>query len=124
MDAVDFDFQTLEAAPLPTVAPPPPPNAAAAVLAAMAHAEAETAALREAAHAEGFAAGHAEALAALEPALTALAQAAAAVQDERVAAAERLERHAVDVALMLAEEVLAGTIAVEPERVVESVRGA
>src|SRR4051812_13982145 len=124
MDAVDFDFQTLEAAPLPTVAAAAPPNDADAVLAAMAEAEAEAAALREAAHGEGFAAGHAEALAALEPALSALQQAATAVQDEGVAAAERLERQAVDFALQLAEKVLAGTIAVEPERVVESVRGA
>jgi flagellar assembly protein FliH len=123
MDAVDFDFQALEPPPA-TVAPVAAADDADAVMAAMAHAKAETAALREAAHAEGFAAGHAEALAALEPALTALEQAAAAVQDERVAAAERLERHAVDLALMLAEKVLAGAIAVEPERVVESVRGA
>jgi flagellar assembly protein FliH len=124
MDAVDFDFEALEPAPLPTVALPAAPHDADAVMAAMAHAEAETAALREAAQAEGFAAGHAEALVALEPALSALQQAAAAVHEERVAAAERLERHAVDLALLLAEKVLAGTIAVEPERVVESVRGA
>jgi flagellar assembly protein FliH len=121
MDAVDFDFQALEAAPLATGAPA---SDADAVMEAMARAEAETAAVRETARAEGFAAGHAEAVAALEPALSALTEAAAAVQDERVAAAERLERHAVDLALMLAEKVLAGTIAVEPERVVESVRGA
>jgi flagellar biosynthesis/type III secretory pathway protein FliH len=91
---------------------------------AMARAEAETAALREVAQAEGFAAGHAEALAALEPALAALQEAAAGVQAEQVAAAERLERQAVELALMLAEKVLAGAIAAEPERVVESVRGA
>jgi flagellar biosynthesis/type III secretory pathway protein FliH len=123
MDAVDFDFQALEAAPI-TLAPGAPANDADAVMEAMARAEAETAAVHEAARAEGFAAGHAEATAALEPALSALTEAAVAVQDERVAAAERLERHAVDLALMLAEKVLAGAIAVEPERVVESVRGA
>jgi flagellar assembly protein FliH len=38
--------------------------------------------------------------------------------------AERLERHAVDLALLLAEKIVVGAIAVEPERVVESVRGA
>jgi flagellar assembly protein FliH len=123
MDAIDFDFQALEAAP-GTLAPGVPANDADAVMEAMARAEAETAALREAGRAEGFAAGHAEAVAALEPALSALTEAATAVQDERIVAAERLERHAVDLALMLAEKVLAGAIAVEPERVVESVRGA
>jgi flagellar biosynthesis/type III secretory pathway protein FliH len=120
MDAVDFDFEALEAAPLPTVAA----NEADAVMEAMARAEEDTTAVRAAAHAEGFAAGHAEALAALEPALVALQQAVSEVAEERITAAERLERQAVDLALMLAEKVLAGTIAVEPERVVESVRGA
>jgi flagellar assembly protein FliH len=124
MDAVEFSFDALEA-PLHIAAPiGAPPSEADAVMEAMARAEADAAAIREAARAEGFAAGQAEAIAALEPALAALQQAAAAVQADRVAAAARLERQAVELALMLAEKVLAGAIAVEPERVVESVRGA
>ena len=58
------------------------------------------------------------------PALEALAQAAEAVQADQHARAERLEAHAVDLALFLAEKVVGGAIAVEPERVVEAVRGA
>jgi flagellar biosynthesis/type III secretory pathway protein FliH len=46
------------------------------------------------------------------------------VHAEQVAATERLERSAVELGLSLAEKVLAGALAVEPERVVESVRGA
>ena len=91
MAAVEFDFEALE--------PPAPPvlaeDAADVVMETLAQARAEAEQLREAARAEGFAAGHAEAMASLEPALAALA-----------------------------EKVLAGAVAVDPERVVESVRGA
>src|SRR5262249_21857887 len=37
---------------------------------------------------------------------------------------ERLERQAVELGFALAEKVLAGALSVEPERVIESVRGA
>jgi flagellar assembly protein FliH len=47
-----------------------------------------------------------------------------AAQAERLAAADQLEIHAVDLSLFLAEKVLQGALAVEPERVVEAVRGA
>jgi flagellar assembly protein FliH len=91
---------------------------------ALAHAEADVAMARAAAHEEGLRAGREEALAALAPALEALEQAAAAVQGAQLAQAERLETHAVDLALFLAERVLGGALAVQPERVVEAVRGA
>jgi flagellar biosynthesis/type III secretory pathway protein FliH len=120
MAAVEFDFETLEA-PAPPVAPV---DEAAAVMSALARAEQDAAALREQARAEGFAAGRAEALAALEPALAALAAAAAGVEAQRSEVAEALERRAVELGLALAGKVLSGVLEVESERVVESVRGA
>jgi flagellar biosynthesis/type III secretory pathway protein FliH len=95
-----------------------------AVLATLARAEAEADALRAAARAEGLREGREEALAALMPALEALNQAVEAMQLEQYARADRLEAHAVDLGLFLAEKVLGGALAVDPERVVESVRGA
>jgi len=46
------------------------------------------------------------------------------MHDAQSAAGERLERQAVELGFALAEKVLAGAVAVEPERVIESVRGA
>jgi flagellar assembly protein FliH len=120
MAAVEFDFQALEA-PAPR---PAPANEAAAVMSALARAEQDAAVLREQARAAGFAAGHAEAVAALEPALAALAAAAEGVEAQRTEIAAALERRAVELGLALAAKVLAGALEVEPERVVESVRGA
>ena len=91
---------------------------------ALAEAEAEAQTLRAAARADGLREGREEALAALTPALEALAQAAEAVQIDQIARAERLEAHAVDLGLFLAEKVVGGAIAVKPELVVEAVRGA
>jgi flagellar assembly protein FliH len=123
MTAADFAFESLEPV-APVVAPPLDASPADEVMAALAAAEAEADALRASARADGFAAGRDEALAAASPALAALEQAVAAVHAERLAAARRLESHAVDLALMLAEKVLAGAVAVRPELVVEAVRGA
>ncbi len=120
MPAVEFDFEALE--------PPAPPvaaeDAADVVMDTLAQARSEAGQLREAARADGFAAGRAEALASLQPALEALAEAVEGVQAAQAEATERLERQAVDLGLALAEKVLAGALAVEPERVVETVRGA
>jgi flagellar assembly protein FliH len=118
--AVEFDFEALEAPEAPVAAE----DAADAVMETLAQARADAEQLREAARAEGYAAGRAEAMSALEPALAALADAVAGIKAEQVAATERLERGAVELGLVLAEKVLAGVLAVEPERVVESVRGA
>ena len=117
--AAEFSFDVLEA-PV-AVSPAPGPDVAAGVLE---RAQDEAAALRAAARTEGFEQGRAEAAAALAPALQALEAAVAAVDAERLAASERLEAHAVDLALFLAERVIGGALAVEPERVVEAVRGA
>jgi flagellar assembly protein FliH len=117
--AAEFAFETLEA---PVAVPVDDGSDAAASV--LARAEEEAAALRTAARAEGFQEGRTEALAALAPALQALEAAAAAVHGERLAASERLEAHAVDLSLFLAEKVIGGALAVEPELVVEAVRGA
>ena len=120
--ATEFSFEALEA-PLPvldvsdgaTLDP---------VVGLLARAEAEAEMVRAAAQAEGYEAGRAEALAALSPALEALQTAVSAAREERIAAADQLEVHAVELALFLSERVLGGALAVEPDRVVEAVRGA
>src|SRR3954447_20987572 len=116
----EFDFQTLE--------PPAPPIPAAAqaeaVLDVLAEARAEAEQLRQSALDEAYAAGRAEALEALAPALAALAAAVEETRARRAIAAEELERRAVELGLALAQKVLAGALAVEPERVLDSVQGA
>jgi flagellar assembly protein FliH len=116
----DFDFQTLE--------PPAPPRArrsdAEEVMDVLAQAQAEAEQLREAAIAEGFAAGRADALAALEPALAALTQAVEDVREQQLEASVELERRAVELGLALAKKVVAGTLEVKPEKVVDTVTGA
>jgi flagellar biosynthesis/type III secretory pathway protein FliH len=122
MTSTEFSFEALEA---PVVnAAPASDSGPDAVLATLARAEAEAGALRAVAREEGLREGREEALAALTPALEALNQAVEAMQLEQYARADRLEAHAVDLGLFLAEKVLGGALAVEPERVVESVRGA
>jgi flagellar biosynthesis/type III secretory pathway protein FliH len=103
---------------------PPPALQAEAAAEVLAAAQADAEAIREAARADGLAAGRAEALAGLEPALAALAEAAAQVRAEQVAAAEALERRAVELGLALARKVVAGALEAEPERVVDAVQGA
>jgi flagellar assembly protein FliH len=120
--ASEFSFAEL-APPLP-VTPAASPDA---LMAAAARTEADTelarAAARDAGHAEGLAAGRAEALAALGPAAAALEEALAAARAEAAASTERLEAQAVELALSLAEKIVAGAVAVEPERVLDVVRG-
>jgi flagellar assembly protein FliH len=125
MTSADFSFEALEA-PVVQVSAAPAPAVAGAdtVMAAMAQAEAEADALRAAAREEGLREGREEALVALTPALEALTQAVEGVQASQYARADRLEAHAVDLALFLAEKVLGGALAVDPAIVVESVRGA
>src|SRR3954452_83144 len=97
---------------------------AGAVTDPIAVAAAEVEALRTAAIHEGFAQGHAQAVAAAEPAVAALSEAVAALQVEAAAQAERLEVEAVELAIAIAERVIAGQVSVDPELVVEAVRGA
>jgi flagellar assembly protein FliH len=115
----DFDFQTLE--------PPPPPRTpvsdAEAVMDVLAEARAEAEQIRENARNEGYAAGRADAIASLEPALAALTQAIADVNGARAEMAVELERRAVELGLGLARKVVAGALSIQPELVVEVVTG-
>jgi flagellar assembly protein FliH len=125
MSVAEFDFAPLAAPvePIPVGGEPvgaSPEQRASDILE---RAAAEAAALREAARAEGYEAGRAEARAEIEPAAVALQQAILAVQADVVERADWLEAHAVDLGLFLAEKVLGGALAVQPERVVETVRG-
>jgi flagellar biosynthesis/type III secretory pathway protein FliH len=123
MTSAEFSFEALEAPvmPAPSVTAESGPDA---VMAALAQAEAEADRLRAAAREEGLREGREEALATLTPALEALNQAAEGVQASQFSRAETLEARAVDLALFLAEKVIGGALAVQPELVVEAVRGA
>ncbi|HEY1712996.1 MAG TPA: FliH/SctL family protein [Solirubrobacteraceae bacterium] len=74
---------------------------------------------RAAGEAEGRAAGMAAARAELEPALHAVAGAAQALEAVRDQVVSELEHDAIALALRLAEQIVAGAIAVEPERIVD-----
>jgi flagellar assembly protein FliH len=93
----------------------------------MAAARAEADDLRHAArqqgYEEGYQAGMAAAREELAPATAALGQALTEAQQMRADAAETVEARAVELAIRLAEKVVAGTIEVQPERVVDVVRG-
>lgn len=116
----DFDFASLE----PLEPPKPPRSEAQEVMDVLAEARAEAEHLRETARAEGFAAGRADALAALEPALAALTQAIEDVHTQQAEMAAELERRAVELGLALAQKVVAGALKAQPERVVDAVTGA
>jgi flagellar assembly protein FliH len=103
---------------------PSPADAAADLAAARSEAEAIRAEARDAGREEGFRAGTEEAIESMRPAAAALVQAASALEQERAASGEALERHAVDLALALAEKALQAALEVDPERVVDVVRGA
>src|SRR3954454_13673504 len=116
----EFDFETLE----PIAPPASPATQAEQVLDVLAEARAEAEQLRQAALDQGYAAGRAEALEALTPALSALASAVTQIREQQALAAEELERRAVELGLALASNVLVGALAVEPQRVLDSVEGA
>jgi flagellar biosynthesis/type III secretory pathway protein FliH len=90
----------------------------------LALAQQEAEAIRAQAHAEGFQAGRAEAIAAAAPAAAALADSARQLSAEIEHVAERTERAAVDLALRIAEQALGAALAADPERVLDVVRGA
>jgi flagellar biosynthesis/type III secretory pathway protein FliH len=81
-------------------------------------------AVREQAFEEGFAAGVAQAQSKLDGPASALAAAADQLQALRTDAAASVEADAVDLALRIAEQAVSAAIAVDPELVVEAVRGA
>jgi flagellar assembly protein FliH len=90
----------------------------------LAAAQAEAERIRVAAREDGIAEGLVEGRARVETALRALAEATSAMERLREETAEAVERDAVELALALAEKVVAGTLAAEPERVLDVVRGA
>jgi flagellar assembly protein FliH len=125
--AVDVDFGQLT----PVAAPEPPPSLEQAALKArklVAAAEAEADRVRDearaAGHAEGLALGRSEALAEMTPSVAAAASALEAVRALEADYTERVEQAAVELALEIAERVVAGTIVVSPERLLDVVRGA
>jgi flagellar assembly protein FliH len=115
-----FAFDQLE----PVAAPPRivGPGPGAPVEPGVPAAEVER--LVEQARAEGYAAGVADASAQLDPAASALHAAAAGVGELRDGIAAQGERAAVDLALRIAEHVVYAQLAVDPDKVVDVVRGA
>jgi flagellar assembly protein FliH len=79
---------------------------------------------RDAGHAEGFAAGHEEARADLAPAAAALAESLRQLAQLHAEAADRVEGEAVQLSVQIAEKVVGGTVSVQPERLLDVVRGA
>jgi flagellar assembly protein FliH len=104
------------------------PTPVAAVADALQTARREADMVREQARAEGYsegrAAGLAEAHAQAQAALSALAQAAGEVHGAREALMAELERDALKLAFDLAEQVLAGALDVQPQRVLDVARHA
>ena len=74
--------------------------------------------------AEGRAAGLAAARQDAAPALSALSVSAQAISELRSSVVAELEADAVDMALRLAEQILAGVLSVQPERVIDVARNA
>ncbi len=104
---------------------PLPPGAPQRIIA---EATEEAARIREHArlegYAEGRATGHRDGLAEAGSAALALGEALQGVQDLRGEVAEAIERDAVELSLALAAKIIAGTLEVQPERVLDVVRGA
>jgi flagellar biosynthesis/type III secretory pathway protein FliH len=122
-----FDFAQLTA-PAPSERPPRLGEAVERARAVIAHAEVEAVRLRDHARAAGFgegvAEGRAEAMAQLQPAVAALGAAVAGVNELNGRSADAIERQAVELAMKIAEKVVAGALTIEPERVLDVVRGA
>jgi flagellar assembly protein FliH len=113
---------------LEQLAPPPsqdPVRAAAAIVEA---AERESATLRQRAVADGYAEGvrrgQEETAATLTPSIEILGAALTEALAARDAIVETAELRAAELAIAIAEKILVGTLAVQPERVADVVRGA
>jgi flagellar assembly protein FliH len=119
--SVDF-AQLTPAAP---VAPAPSRESAARQARSLvAAAEAEANRIRNEAFEAGFAAGREDLRRELEPSVAALHAALAAVEALEGDLADRVEPQAVELAVQIAERVVAGAVELEPSRVVDVVRGA
>lgn len=121
-----FDFEQL-APPPRRERPPSLDEAHARARGLIAAAEAEAARIREHARREGFAegmvAGRAELHDVAQPVVQALGVAVEELRGFEDEAATSVERQAVTLAMEVAEKVVAGAIAVEPERVLDVIRG-
>jgi flagellar assembly protein FliH len=121
------DFAQLK--PVAPVGPAPSMESAAQqARAIVAAAEAEAQRIRSdafaAGHAEGFAAGRAESRADVGPAVAALGDAVRQLNMLQSEAADRVEPEAVELAVRIAEKVVAGALTASPERLLDVVRGA
>jgi flagellar assembly protein FliH len=114
-----YAFEPLEAGPAVSLRDLESPLAAA-----QAEAEGIRSAARAEGHADGLEAGLAEGRAQMAAALNALESACAEIVAMRAATAEMVERDAVELAVQLAEKIVAGTLDADPERVLDVVRGA
>jgi flagellar biosynthesis/type III secretory pathway protein FliH len=115
-----LDATAVPAGPLPTAPSPRGPSPEDIV--AQAHAEAD--AIRAQAREDGFAAGLQAAQAETATSAEALAAALASVAELRGQVADEVERGAVALGLRIAEQALGGAVEVDPDRVVDTVRGA
>jgi flagellar assembly protein FliH len=118
-DLAPYAFEQLDA---------PPQVSLRDVESPLATAQAEAAAIRSTAraegHADGLEAGLAEGRAQIAAALVTLEAAVADVGVVRDQTAATVERDAVELALALAEKIVAGALDVDPELVLDVVRGA
>jgi flagellar biosynthesis/type III secretory pathway protein FliH len=113
----EFSFAELDAPPI-TIRDIADPIAAALVEAERLREDA-----RDLGFAEGREAGLDAARAEMAPVAAAFGQALAELRGGAVSTAESVERASVELALSLAEKLLAGTLDVQPERIVDVVRG-
>jgi flagellar assembly protein FliH len=122
-----FDFEQLPPAParerVPSVAEASS-RAQAIIAAAEADAERIRLVAREQGRAEGFEQGRVESRADLEPVFAALSSAIEGLRERQEKVADEVEAQAAGLAVQIAEKVVAGALAVEPERVLDVVRGA
>ena len=95
--------------------PPDPADVARKAARIVAEAEGEAASIRQAAHAEGWAAGEAAAHAELDAQLALVRAAVDAVAAWQEGAEERFTRDAAELALAVAEKLVAGAVDVDPE---------
>jgi flagellar biosynthesis/type III secretory pathway protein FliH len=107
---------------------PPPPGSAEDIADVLSAVRAEADRIRAGAWAAGEADGRAAGLAAAradaQPALSALAAAVQSVEQLRAQVAVEAEQDAVEMAVRLAEQIVAGVISIEPERVLDVARNA
>jgi flagellar biosynthesis/type III secretory pathway protein FliH len=122
-----FDFEQLAPAPV-RKRPPTMEEATSRAREIVARAEAEADRIRNEARQQGFAEGHvagrAELRAAAEPIVDALSTSVDELRELQANAADIIEAEAVVLAIEVAEKVVAGTIEIEPERVLDVIRGA